>query len=76
VCMEWYMCECVVYVWCVSLCAGLFPCVYVCHCVCLCVTKKTHRLSFSIMLNDLKRSQRRTARAFQDQVVKLFYEKL
>lgn len=40
------------------------------------MTKKIHRLSFSIMINNLNKSQRNSARAFQNQVVKLFYEKL
>lgn len=38
------------------------------------ITKRNHRISFSIMLNDLKRSDRNNARRFQDQVVKVFYE--
>lgn len=40
------------------------------------LTRKIHRLSFSIMLNDLKRSQRKDARRFQDAVVKLLYNQL
>jgi len=40
------------------------------------LTKRVHRLSFSIMLNDLKSSKRKSARRFQDQVVTLLYNKL
>ena len=40
------------------------------------LTKRVHRLSFSIMVNDLKRSQRKDARKFQDAVVKVFYQNL
>lgn len=40
------------------------------------LTKKNHLVSFSIMLNDLKRNQRNNARAFQDRVVKVFYNEL
>lgn len=40
------------------------------------LTAKDHRISFSIMLNDLKRSQRYNARRFQDKVVDVFYRYL
>ncbi len=40
------------------------------------LTRRIHRLSFSIMLNDLKYSQRKEARRFQDAVVKLLYDQL
>lgn len=40
------------------------------------LTAKNHRISFSIMLNDLKASQRYNARRFQDKVVNVFYRYL
>ena len=40
------------------------------------LTAKNHRISFSIMLNDLKASQRYNARRFQDEVVGVFYKYL
>ncbi len=40
------------------------------------VTKQKHRLSFSIMINDLNKNQRRSARAFQNAAVQLFYNYL
>ncbi|AIT10249.1 D-Ala-D-Ala carboxypeptidase [Candidatus Francisella endociliophora] len=40
------------------------------------LTAKDHRVSFSIMLNDLNRSQRYNARRFQDKVVDVFYRYL
>lgn len=40
------------------------------------LTAKNHRISFSIMLNDLKYSQRNSARRFQDKVVNVFYRYL
>lgn len=40
------------------------------------LTAKNHRISFSIMLNDLTYSQRRNARRFQDKVVNVFYRYL
>lgn len=38
------------------------------------ITKRNHRISFSIILNDLKRSDRNNARRFQDQVARVLYE--
>ena len=40
------------------------------------LTAKDHRISFSIMLNDLKISDRTNARRFQDKVVEAFYRNL
>ncbi|AEI36351.1 MULTISPECIES: D-alanyl-D-alanine carboxypeptidase/D-alanyl-D-alanine endopeptidase [Francisella] len=40
------------------------------------LTAKNHRISFSIMLNDLKYSDRYNARRFQDKVVDVFYRNL
>ncbi|MED7788427.1 D-alanyl-D-alanine carboxypeptidase/D-alanyl-D-alanine-endopeptidase [Francisella sp. 19X1-34] len=40
------------------------------------LTAKNHRITFSIMLNDLKRSDRYNARRFQDKVVGVFYRYL
>ena len=40
------------------------------------LTAKNHRVTFSIMLNDLKRSDRYNARRFQDKVVGVFYRYL
>ena len=40
------------------------------------LTAKNHRVSFSIMLNDLKISDRTNARRFQDKVVEVFYRDL
>lgn len=40
------------------------------------LTAKDHRISFSIMLNDLKLSDRTNARRFQDKVVETFYKNL
>ena len=40
------------------------------------LTAKDHRISFSIMLNDLKVSDRTNARRFQDKVVEAFYRNL
>ncbi len=40
------------------------------------LTAKNHRISFSIMLNDLKYSDRTNARRFQDKVVEVFYKNL
>ncbi|AJI56443.1 D-alanyl-D-alanine carboxypeptidase/D-alanyl-D-alanine-endopeptidase [Francisella philomiragia] len=40
------------------------------------LTAKNHRISFSIMLNDLKHSDRYNARRFQDKVVDVFYRNL
>lgn len=40
------------------------------------LTAKNHRISFSIMLNDLKPSDRYNARRFQDKVVDVFYRNL
>ncbi|QIV94348.1 D-alanyl-D-alanine carboxypeptidase/D-alanyl-D-alanine endopeptidase [Allofrancisella frigidaquae] len=40
------------------------------------LTEKNHRISFSIMLNDLKASDRYNARRFQDKVVDVFYRHL
>jgi D-alanyl-D-alanine carboxypeptidase/D-alanyl-D-alanine-endopeptidase (penicillin-binding protein 4) len=38
------------------------------------ITKRKNQLTFSIMINKLKKSQRNSARAFQNNVVKLFYD--
>jgi D-alanyl-D-alanine carboxypeptidase/D-alanyl-D-alanine-endopeptidase (penicillin-binding protein 4) len=40
------------------------------------LTAKDHRITFSIMLNDLKLSDRTNARRFQDKVVETFYKNL
>ena len=40
------------------------------------LTAKNHRISFSIMLNDLKLSDRTNARRFQDKTVETFYRNL
>lgn len=40
------------------------------------LTAKNHRISFSIMLNDLKPSDRYNARRFQDKLVDVFYRNL
>jgi D-alanyl-D-alanine carboxypeptidase/D-alanyl-D-alanine-endopeptidase (penicillin-binding protein 4) len=38
------------------------------------ITKRKNQLTFSIMINNLKKSQRNSARAFQNNLVKLFYD--
>ncbi|WP_440992859.1 D-alanyl-D-alanine carboxypeptidase/D-alanyl-D-alanine endopeptidase [Cysteiniphilum litorale] len=40
------------------------------------LTKRNHLLSFSIMINDLTRSQRIKARMLEDGIIKVFYENL
>ena len=40
------------------------------------MTAKNHRITFSIILNDLKDNQRTNARRFQDKVVAVFYKYL
>ncbi|APC96705.1 D-alanyl-D-alanine carboxypeptidase/D-alanyl-D-alanine endopeptidase [Francisella frigiditurris] len=40
------------------------------------LTAKNHRISFTIILNDLKTSDRNNARRFQDKVVEVFYRNL
>jgi len=40
------------------------------------VTKKDHRISFSIIINDLDKKDRNNARRFQDKVVEVFYRNL
>ena len=40
------------------------------------LTKRNHLISFSIILNDLKTSQRAKARIFQDEVINIFYNYL
>ncbi|MCF6806899.1 D-alanyl-D-alanine carboxypeptidase/D-alanyl-D-alanine-endopeptidase [Thiotrichales bacterium 19S9-12] len=40
------------------------------------LTKQTHRLSFSILINGLQESQRSKSRKLQDRIVKIFYQYL